>query len=271
MAPQRAPRCRVLEEDAGLADAIPADERDEAIRRCLAREHEVEPGGWPEVPAHAPGASVVGLLVLDGLLIRRVGIDGRFGAELLGPGDVLRPWQWEHEPATLPLATGWQVLERTRVAVLDEDFMPCLARHPQLVPVLVARALERARNLSVNMAIVHQPRVDVRVHMLLWHLAGRWGVVGRDGVTLRLRLTHAILADLAAARRPTVSSALAELARAGVVRQLDGAWLLTGGPPGELLELAPPGQSLHAAQESGSGGAEVADVRGAGGEPARGS
>jgi CRP-like cAMP-binding protein len=34
-----------------------------------------------------------GLLVLEGLLLRRVGIEGRYGAELLGPGDLLRPWQ----------------------------------------------------------------------------------------------------------------------------------------------------------------------------------
>ena len=61
------------------------------------------------------------------------------------------------------------------------------------------------------MAIVHQARVDVRLHMLLWHLAARWGRVRSDGTVLRLRLTHAVLADLVAARRPTVTTALSEL------------------------------------------------------------
>lgn len=100
-------------------------------------------------------------------------------------------------------------------------------------------ALRRTRNLSVNMAIVHQSRVDVRVHMLLWHLAGRWGRVGSQGVLLPLRLTHAVLADLVAARRPTVTSALSELGRRGKVESTGRGWLLHGDPPGELLELAP--------------------------------
>ena len=64
------------------------------------------------------------------------------------------------------------------------------------------------------MAIVHQARVDVRLHMLLWHLAARWGRVRSDGTVLRLRLTHAVLADLVAARRPTVTTALSDLAGA---------------------------------------------------------
>jgi CRP-like cAMP-binding protein len=89
------------------------------------------------------------------------------------------------------------------------------------------------------MAIVHQPRVDIRLQMLFWHLADRWGLVRSDGISLPLRLTHTVLADLVTARRPTVSSALSELAERGLVRLLDDAWLLSGEPPGELLELQP--------------------------------
>ncbi len=91
--------------------------------------------------------------------------------------------------------------------------------------------------LAVNMAIVHQPRVDVRLHMLVWHLADRWGHVSREGVILRMRLTHSVLADLVAAQRPTVSTALADLARRGLVRGTDAGWILSGDPPSELLEL----------------------------------
>ncbi len=178
------------------------------------------------------------MLVLDGLLIRRVGIDKRFGAELLGEGDLLRPWHGEDESPTLPLTTGRRVLQPTRVAVLDERFMRMLAPFPQVIGRLMGRAVQRSRNLAVNMAIVHQARVDVRLHMLLWHLAGRWGRVRRDCVVLPLRLTHSVLADLVAAGRPTVTSALAQLARRGLVETTDGVWLLTGEPPGELLGFA---------------------------------
>jgi CRP-like cAMP-binding protein len=93
--------------------------------------------------------------------------------------------------------------------------------------------------MSVNMAIVHQARVDVRLHMLLWHLAARWGRVRSDGTVLRLRLTHSVLADLVAARRPTVTTALSDLARRGLVKTDGETWVLSGEAPGDLLTLAP--------------------------------
>jgi hypothetical protein len=47
-----------------------------------------------------------------------------------------------------------------------------------------------------------------------------------------LALTHRILGQLVGARRPTVSTALSELAeREELVRRSDGSWLLRGDPP----------------------------------------
>ncbi len=144
--------------------------------------------------------------MLAGHLIRRVGIEGRFGAELVGEGDLLRPWRDEHDSPMLPLETGWTVVNPARVAILDESFNPHLASYPELCACLVGRAVQRARYLAVQMAIIHQPRVDKKLHMLLWHLAGRWGRVRPEGTILRLRLTHQVLAELVAARRQTVTS-----------------------------------------------------------------
>ena len=60
-------------------------------------------------------------------------------------------------------------------------------------------------------------RVERRLKALFWHLAERWGRVSGDGVIVPLALTHRILGQLVGARRPTVSTALSELAeRAGV-------------------------------------------------------
>jgi len=227
---------RVLEEDAELAEAIPVEQRELAVKECMARTISIPAGLW-HAPQTVLSGEGIGLLVLRGLLIRRVGVDGRFGAELLAAGDLLRPWQGEDGAPTLPTTTGWRVIEPARMAVLDERFARRLARYPQLIGRLVGRALERSRNLAVNMAIVHQARVDVRLHMLFWHLAGRWGRVRSNGVALPLHLTHNVLADLAAARRPTVTSALSELAKQDLVHQADEGWLLSGAPPGELLEL----------------------------------
>ena len=215
---------------------VPPSRRQSAIEDCTAPEVRIPPGGVNQtaLPRLERG---LGLLVLKGLLIRHVGIGGRFGAELVGEGDMLRPWQLEGHSPLLPLETDWSVVHPTRLAVLDEDFYPHLAQYPELAACFIARTMQRVRNLAVNMAIVHQARVDVRLRMLLWHLAGRWGRVGSEGTLVPLRLTHSVLSELVAARRPTVTSALSELARRDLVHPFREGWLLHGEPPGELLAL----------------------------------
>ncbi len=226
--------CHVLLEDPDLAEGVPAERREQVARSCAVRELRMATGPWngarPEIPEE------IAVLVLDGLMMRRVGVDGRFGAELLSRGDLLSPWHDEPEIRMLALSHSWTVLQPTRLAVLDERFARLLGRYPQLTTRLVSRAVRRSRNLAVNMAIVHHARVDVRVHMILWQLAGRFGRVRGDGVLVPVRLTHAQLAELVAARRPTVTSALSRLAASGQVRSLDSAWLLLGEPPGEGSE-----------------------------------
>lgn len=228
--------CHVLREDPDLAEAIPASERERAVAECIAPAVRLTRGRWSGERTDLLRDGI-GLLVLDGLMIRRVGVDGRFGAELLGEGDLLRPWQGEDVEPTLPRTTGWRVLRRSEVAVLDRRVAARFARYPQVTGRLVARALERSRNLAINMAIVHQARIDVRVQMLFWHLADRWGRVGPNGIVVPLRLTHSVLADLVAAHRPSVTSALSDLTKRRLISPLDDGWLLTGEPPGELLEL----------------------------------
>jgi CRP-like cAMP-binding protein len=228
----------VLAEDPDLSEAIAVEARQAAVEHCLARAITLPRGRWDgQRRDMTPGG--IGLLVLRGLLIRRVGIEGGFGAELLGQGDLLRPWQGEGADSMLSRTTGWRVLEPTRIAVLDRPAAARLARYPELTGRLVAKALERSRNLATGMAIVHHTRVEVRLHMLFWHLADRWGRVRRDGVLVPLRLTHAILADLVSARRPSVSTGLSVLARQGLVERVGRDWLLRGDPPGELLQLQP--------------------------------
>lgn len=239
--------CRLLEEDPELAEAVAPAERRRAIEDCIAPVVTIPRGHWSAERMKVMSKGI-GLFVLDGLLIRRVGIDGRFGAELLGEGDLLRPWQGEDIHPTLPHSTGWRIVERTRVAVLDHRVAVRLATYPALTGAIAARALNRSRNLAVNMAIIHHPRIEVRLHMLLWHLAARWGRVRRDGIIVSLRLTHSVLADLVAAQRPSVSVALAKLAERGLIRHTDDGWVLRGEPPGELLEL----------QDVTVGGAEAA-------------
>jgi CRP-like cAMP-binding protein len=87
----------------------------------------------------------------------------------------------------------------------------------------------------VSLAIAHQPRVDDRVLLTLWHVAERWGRVRPDGIVIPLPLPHRRLAGLVGAQRPSVTTAMGDLARAGALSKADdGAWVLHGSPPAEL-------------------------------------
>lgn len=192
----------------------------------------VESGPW-EPPATERVRRSLGLLVIDGLLLRTVELHGRRCPEVVGAGDLLRPW--DDLAASLPHDASWTALGRASVALLDESFASVVARWPSIVAQLLTRGVQRSRSLALHLAIVHVRHADVRLRMLLWHLADRWGRMTPDGVHLPLRLTHELLAELACLRRPTASSALKRLARKGeIVRRADGTWLLTGAPPDPL-------------------------------------
>ena len=52
------------------------------------------------------------------------------------------------------VSLAWSIVEPLRLALLDDDFVRrCIGRFPELAPPLVGRAMQRARNLAVNMAI----------------------------------------------------------------------------------------------------------------------
>ena len=172
-----------------------------------------------------------GLLILKGALIRRVGYGGRFGAELLADGDLLRPWEFDGD-ALIGFETGWRVLTRTRLAVLDLLWTERMGRYPRVGPALAGRVLLRTRRLAAMMAISQQPRLDDRLWMLFWELADRHGKVHPDGVHVDLPLTHEVLSHLCGARRPSVSSALTKLAEQGRLERNGRGWVLRGDPPG---------------------------------------
>ena len=227
-------KSQLLLDDPELGEQLHGERLAAAGRVCVAHTVHLPAGVWsPEEPVEDVRHGI-GLLLLDGLIVRRVGVGGRFGAELLGEGDLVRPWQREDLGTTLRRAGRWRALRPCRPAVLDSAFTARIARYPELISTLVSRAVRRSRHMAVGMAIVQQPRTDVRLHMLFWELADRWGTVRSDGTHVPLRLTHAVLADLVAARRPTVTKALGELADRSAVAWTGADWLLTGSPPAEL-------------------------------------
>lgn len=225
---------RVLEEDPELAAGLDPTSIQLAMRHAIAAVELVPPGAWePSRPADGGGGHL-GLLVLDGLLMRDVQFAHATCTELIGRGDLLRPWDWERDVLTIRPTVAWTALQPVRLAVLDRRITAIMGRWPELVSAIVARAVRHSFELATNQATSHLTRVDARLELLFWGLADRWGRVGPDGVVLELPLTHQVLGRLVGAQRPSVTTALSDLARRNVIeRRDDGAWILRGDPPGE--------------------------------------
>lgn len=228
----------VLEEDPELGEHLPAEEFDAARRALLARVVTVDTGRWH------PGAQwtedehpALGLLVLDGVITRQIAVAGRPSTELMGIGDLLRPWDLDSDLG-IPLSVEWQVMQRVRVAVLDERFLVAAARWPSVIDVLASRGQRRTRWLAFQLAMKQIMRVEGRLLVLLWALSERWGVVTPHGVHVRLKLTHEALGKLVGARRPSVTTALGALADAGALERMPDGYRLYGDAEQALRRVA---------------------------------
>ena len=224
----------VLAWDSDLAASLDGPRREAATRQSVTAVREVRTGPWsPDRLVGAAGPALsegYGLLILEGMAARTVDCDGRTAAELLGPGDLLQPWHCGRAHETIDVDVHWTVLADLRVALLDRTFAHRMAPYPEVSTALAGRAMQRARDLTVRLSIAQFSRVDDRLTLLFWHLAERWGRVQSDGVLVRLPLTHEMLSQLIAVRRPSVTVGLGELRRRGAVVPVDGGWLLRGEP-----------------------------------------
>lgn len=216
---------RLLDYDPGLGATLRPERRAEAHASAQAQVLEVARG--PRTSAELAGGSrpSYGVLVLDGLANRTLVLDGVASAQLIGCGDLVRVGG--DEEALVATASHWTVIEPLTVALLDERFLLTVRRWPELVAALFARVAAQDERREVHRAVSQLPRVEDRVHALLWLLAERWGRMTPHGVLLRLRLTHELIGQLVGAKRPTVSLALKQLEERGAVhRRGDGGWLL---------------------------------------------
>ena len=223
----------LLELDPDLGLLLPDDRLQAAQRDLRVAVHALDAGPWDADRLSGASPDHVGMLVLDGVLAREVLVSDTVSTELLGPGDVVRPWRVHDGSSLLRHQIRWSVLSRSRFALLDRRFGVELSRYPEVLVAVLDRVNERALRLAVTQAISQLNRVDRRLLALFWHLAERWGRMTGEGVALPMTLSHRMLGQLVGARRPTVSTALGELAKEGELkRRDDGTWLLTGVPVG---------------------------------------
>jgi CRP-like cAMP-binding protein len=230
---------RILEEDPDLCERLPRHERERALEQAHARVQLLEKGVWDEASFPQNHYDGFGMLVLEGVLARRVTL-GRFDCtELLGQGDLLRPWSFDSAAtASIPSKVTWNVVEPVRLATLDRRFALQVAPWPELSAALMDRIVQRARWLGFQLAVSHVVRVETRLLLMLWHFADRWGRMTVDGARVRIPVTHGVLASVVGARRPSVTTALGRLQDDGLIQRLgDGEWLLHGSPPQDFARL----------------------------------
>jgi len=226
----------LLDADDELAEEFDVRTRIVARQATTVRVLAADPGPcdlWAAFDADRPGA---GLLILDGLIARETSVAGRTAAELVGTGDLLQP------PASRPdelmqIDQIWRVLWPTRLALLDTGFGERVRPWPQVTVALLRRMGRRVSDVDAMRAITSHPRLELRLVLLFWHLAARWGRVEPTGIHLTLPLTHRLLGQLVAAERPSISHALARLSHAGLVTGSAGDMHLRGTFESQLEDL----------------------------------
>jgi CRP/FNR family transcriptional regulator, cyclic AMP receptor protein len=246
-------RVSLIEEDPDLVRKVDPSRFQGLRAAAMAPTFTLEQGSVATLSELPP--PMLGFFVLNGLLSRGVVIQGRRSAELLGPGDVLRPRASDDLEPSVPYEVTWEALEPVRIAVLDKDFAEDVANWPELIAALMDRVMRRAHSLGFHLAVSHLKLVEMRLLVILWYYADRWGRVTPEGVVLPLRMTHSLLARIVGARRPSVSTALGRLQDRGLVDRTEaGHWVLRGQPPGDLEEWPAAVVSDAGAQERDSEG-----------------
>jgi len=230
---------RVLDAVPELADEIGDDRLEGARRHALAATIELSTGQWSATANDLGEQGGYGLMVVDGLMTRDIVLGSTTASELVGNGDLLRPNDNEAAVSPVQFDIAWNVLEPTRLAVLDRRFAIVTARWPEVATAICHAAVRRSHALTYQIAVGHMTRVDSRLLVLFWALADRWGRVTRDGIVIPLKLTHAVLGRIVGAQRPSVTTALKSLTdRNALTRAPDGSWMLHGEPPEEYRRIS---------------------------------
>jgi CRP/FNR family transcriptional regulator, cyclic AMP receptor protein len=229
-------RIAVLEADPDLLKDLDHDAAEQARAVAYAEIFTCEPGKWE--PSVQAVRALYGLFIIEGLLAREVLVEGRSAAELIGPGDLMRPFVSDPPDPSVPYQVSWEVLEPTTFAVLDQAFADAIQPWPEIAGALMDRMVRRAHALAFHLAVSHLKLVETRLLAMLWYYADNWGRVTPEGRVLPVRLTHGLLARVIGARRPSVSTALGRLHDRGLIERIEnGHWLLLGEPPNELEEI----------------------------------
>src|SRR5918996_5895857 len=122
----------LLAVDEELGRLLPPERLAMARADLLVRALSLPVGEWDTGRLDAADPAHLGLLVTEGILAREVVMADTVSTELLGPGDVVRPWHLEEGTDLLQNSVRWQVLAPATLALLDRRCAAQLGRYPEI-------------------------------------------------------------------------------------------------------------------------------------------
>jgi len=206
----------VTDASASLLEADPTLARTLGPRDAAERGHalilpvlSVPAGPWEPPDRAVLGAGTVALVVLDGLLAADA------PPAMLGPGDVLEPWDSR---------ASWTACTPLRLVLIGSRFIHAVEADPGAAARLLARARARPAQAAGGGG------VDERVLAALWRIAGRWGLPDGEAVALPHAVDVRALAALLRLGEPDVAGAVALLVVQGTVVKRPGrGWSVHAG------------------------------------------
>src|SRR3954468_16729302 len=117
--------------DPELGQLLTPERRAAAERELRAGITTVPIGEWDGGRLAEADPTHLGLLVVEGVLAREVVLSDTVSTELLGPGDIIRPWHMEGPPELLPVVVRWNALSSIRLALIDRRAAAGLSRYPE--------------------------------------------------------------------------------------------------------------------------------------------
>jgi len=159
------------------------------------------------------------LIVTEGFVVIRSAVDGSRSIVTCdaGPGMIALP------PSGADVLCA---LEEARLTLVSaREFERLLAIPPVAHTIAQQMASTLARKQEA-LASFGAPRHAERVRRKLLHLAATYGHVARDGTRIDFPLTHALLGDMTASSRESVTRSLHELELAGVIARRGSTYRL---------------------------------------------
>ena len=105
----------LLELDPELGQLLTAERREAAEHELRVRVSTFPVGEWDGGRLADADPMHLGLLIVEGVLAREVVLGDTVSTELLGPGDILRPWHIEGPPELLAVTIRWNALSGVRL------------------------------------------------------------------------------------------------------------------------------------------------------------